>query len=277
VKEKRRGKVIIGISTAATDNITEMNLTQTNSFAKYADVEDTGLGMLLRSAVNGRLTDSGISWRRLIGDSGDQPGEGERGFNIAKYESPALHGFYLTAALGAAEFWDVALRYEGELGDFKVEAGVGYLERSMARRSQCVPPPRSMKSYFEQVSWRNSDCRNYGGSFSILHEKTGLFLNFGTGLKVDDFIRDTARFSGTDVDEEQFFWATQGGIEKKLFDLGKTTIYGEYYNYDGGGGTWRTVRAGDALNPTGLGNWAEGIPMLTSGARVLPKASIARR
>ncbi len=41
------------------------------------DVEDTGLGMLLRSAVNGRLTSSGISWRRLIGDSGDQPGEGD--------------------------------------------------------------------------------------------------------------------------------------------------------------------------------------------------------
>lgn len=258
VKEKRRGKVIVGISTAATDNITEMNLTQTNSFAKYADVEDTGLGMLLRSAVNGRLTDSGISWRRLIGDSGDQPGEGERGFNIAKYESPALHGFYLTAALGAAEFWDVALRYEGELGDFKVEAGVGYLELlDGAQITVCAAAEVDEVYFNEQVELENSDCRSYGGSFSILHEKTGLFLNFGTGLKVDDFIRDTARFSGTDVDEEQFFWAGQVGIEKNFFGFGKTTVYGEYYNYDGGGGTRRTVRSGDALNPTGLGNWAE--------------------
>jgi hypothetical protein len=50
----------VGLSTAATDKITEINLTQTESFAKYSDVEDTGLGMLLRSAVNGRLTASGI-------------------------------------------------------------------------------------------------------------------------------------------------------------------------------------------------------------------------
>ena len=97
----------------------------------------------------------------------------------------------------------------------------------------------------------NQDCQNYGGSFSVLHEKTGLFLNFGTGLKVDNLIRDTQRFSGTDVDEDQFFWAAQAGVEKKFNDLGKTTIYGEYYNYDGAGGTRRTVRAGDALNPTG--------------------------
>ena len=56
LKNKHLGTVILGISTAATDKITESNVTQTASFAKYSDVEDTGLGMLLRSAVNGRLT-----------------------------------------------------------------------------------------------------------------------------------------------------------------------------------------------------------------------------
>lgn len=253
LKEKQRGTVIVGVTNAATDKITEINLTQTESFAKYSDVEDTGLGMLLRSAVNGRLTDSGISWRRLIGDSGDQPGEGERGFNIVKYESPALHGFFLSASLGAVEFWDMALRYKGEFGDFKLEAGVGYLELlDGAQIPVCAAA--EVDAITEQET---SDCRSYGGSFSVLHEKSGLFLNFGTGLKVDDFIRDTTRFAGTDVDEDQFFWAAQAGIEKKFNDLGKTTIYGEYYDYDGGGGTRRTVGPGDALNPTGAGSWAE--------------------
>ncbi len=88
VKEKHRGTLLVGLSNAATDKITESNLTQTADFSKYSDVEDTGLGMLLRSSVNGRLTTSGISWRRLIGDSGDQPGEGERGFDMVKYQSP---------------------------------------------------------------------------------------------------------------------------------------------------------------------------------------------
>ena len=47
---------------------------------------------------------------------------------MVKYESPAVHGFFLTASLGTKEFWDVALRYKGEFGDVKFEAGVGYLE-----------------------------------------------------------------------------------------------------------------------------------------------------
>ena len=106
LKEKHRGTLIVGLSTAATDKITEINLTQTESFAKYSDVEDTGLGMLLRSAVNGRLTSSGISWRRLIGDSGDQPGEGERGFDVIKYE----------VAGRARVFPDGFAGYEGVLG-----------------------------------------------------------------------------------------------------------------------------------------------------------------
>jgi hypothetical protein len=269
-KSKHLGTVILGISTAATEKITESNVTQTSAFAKYSDVEDTGLGMFLRSAVNGRLTESDITWRRLIGDSGDQPGEGERGFNIAKYETPVLHGFWLTAALGAADFWDVALRYKGELQGFEVQAGVGYLELLTGSTIPMCAAEEVDEALFptvvgleddgtfivEEFEQPNTDCHQYGGSFSILHERTGLFLNFGTGLKVDDFLDQTTRFAGTDADPDQFFWAAQAGIEKKFFNLGKTTVYAEYYDYDGGSATRRTVEAGDALNPTGVGDWA---------------------
>ena len=48
----------------------------------------------------------------------------------------------------------------------------------------------------------------------------------------------------------------QAGIEKKFHELGKTTIYGEYYDYEGGGNNRRNVAAATALNPTGAGNWA---------------------
>jgi len=252
VKEKRLGTLLVGLSTAATDKITEANLTQTQAFAKYSDVEDTGLGMLLRSAVNGRLTGSGISWRRLLGDSGDQPGEGERGFDVVKYISPTLYGFQLSASVGTQEFWDVALRYEAKIGDIEFEAGIGFLGLlSGAQIPLCAAAEKGPDNR------ETSDCYQMGGSFSILDHRSGLFLNFGTGLKVDDFIHKTQRFAGTDVDDTQFFWAAQAGIEKKFFDLGKTTIYGEYFDYDGAGGTRRTVTAGDALNPTGVGNWAE--------------------
>jgi len=252
VKEKRLGTLLVGLSTAATDKITEANLTQTQAFAKYSDVEDTGLGMLLRSAVNGRLTGSGISWRRLLGDSGDQPGEGERGFDVVKYISPTLYGFQLSASVGTQEFWDVALRYEAKIGDIEFEAGIGFLGLlSGAQIPLCAAAEKGPDNR------ETSDCYQMGGSFSIVDHRSGLFLNFGTGLKVDDFIHKTQRFAGTDVDDTQFFWAAQAGIEKKFFDLGRTTIYGEYFDYDGAGGTRRTVTAGDALNPTGVGNWAE--------------------
>ena len=36
------------------------------------------------------------------------------------------------------------------------------------------------------------------------------------------------------LDDEDAFWAIEAGIEKKWFPLGKTTIYGQYYDYDGG-------------------------------------------
>jgi hypothetical protein len=249
-KSKTLGTFYLGNSTAATDKITEANLTQTNYFSKYADVEDTGLGMILRSAINGQLTDSDLTWRRLIGDAGDQPGEGERGFQLVKYVSPVWNGFTASASWGADDFWDVALRYEAEGHGFEFAAGIGHLELTDGAITSTVCAAA------EALGSSDAGCRQYGGSFSVLHVPTGLFLNFGTGAKIDDEIYNTVRFSGTDVDDSQVFWAAQTGVEKKFFDLGKTTIYGEYYFFDGGGRARRTVGPGDALNPTGLGSWA---------------------
>src|SRR5688572_16281765 len=59
LKSKTYGRLSVGRQGTATDQITEINLTQTASFAKYSDVEDTGLGMLLRSK-NGGLTANGV-------------------------------------------------------------------------------------------------------------------------------------------------------------------------------------------------------------------------
>jgi hypothetical protein len=54
-------------------------------------------------------------------------------------------------------------------------------------------------------------------------------------------------FSGSNPDDTSSFWSVQAGIEKKFIPLGKTTVYGEYYDYSGGA-IARTVGAGDALN-----------------------------
>ena len=258
IKSKTYGRGSVGEQASATDQITETNLTQTASFSKYSDVEDTGLGMLLRSATNGRLTNNsvtatgqaGLTWRRLIGDGGDQPGEGERKFNLVKYVSPEFSGFVASASWGVDDFWDVALNYEGEFGGFKIAAGIGYGELTDNSQTNTVCNASGA------VGGNDTSCRQFGGSISVIHEESGLFVNIGAGQKTDELIERTAVFAGTGVDDGQFFWSTQAGIEKKFHDLGKTTIYGEYYNYDGGGNSKRTVTATDSLNPTGVGTWA---------------------
>ncbi len=114
VKSKSLGQGSVGLQASATDQITEINLTQTQYFSKYSDQEDSGLGLFLRNPVTGGY--SAVTWRRLIGEGGDQPGEGERRFNLVKYESPTWHGFTASASWGQDDFWDVALRYAGEFG-----------------------------------------------------------------------------------------------------------------------------------------------------------------
>jgi hypothetical protein len=139
-----------------------------------------------------------------------------------------------------------------------------------AELAVCAAAEVDFEAFDGLIEHSNQDCQNYGGSFSVVHEKSGLFLNFGTGLKVDNLIRDTQRFTGTNVDEDQFFWAAQAGVEKKFNDLGKTTIYGEYYDYDGGGNSRRTVANGDALDPFAGANaaaqiWSTGVNVYGAG------------
>lgn len=269
VKSKSLGGVSVGLQATATDAITEINQAQTQYFSKFSDVEDSGLGLFLRSPVNGGL--STLSWRRLIGDGGDQPGEGERRFEAVKYESPTFAGFAISASWGADDFWDVALRYAGEFSGFKVAAGIGYGEITDNFQTQTVCNSASAGNGADRSDTR---CHQFGGSVSVLHDPTGLFVNFGAGTKTDEIIDQTKRFAGTGADEKQDFWAVQGGIEKKFTDYGKTTIYGEYYNFNGGADQRRSVDGvddgvADALSPFAAGGdgaiWSTGVQMYGAG------------
>ncbi len=265
VKSKTYGGLTVGLTSSSTDAITEVNLTQTSSFSKYSDVEDTGLGLLLRSSVNGQLSNSGgtgISFRRLLGDSGDQPGEGERRFNQVKYDTPTFKGFSASASWGEDDFWDVALRYAGEFGGFKLAAGVGYLEITDG------PETKTECSARGTGTPRDESCQQFGGSISVIHEASGLFVNFGAGQKKDDVLNTTSRFDfpAANPDDKQSFWAVQTGIEKKFNEFGKTTIYGEYYDYSGGA-IARLVDAGDPINPNAGASaiWDTGLQVYGAG------------
>lgn len=263
LKSKSLGQVSVGNHGAATNGISEINQTQTAFFSKYSDVEDSGLGLFLRSAASGGL--STLSWRRLLGDGGDQPGDGERALNIVKYETPALQGLTASASWGEDDMWDAALRYTGEFSGFKLAAGIGYGEVLDNDQTASVCAASLPAGHPEGSDVR---CGQIGASVSVLHEPTGLFVNAAAGTKDDDLLSKAARFNGTGAGDGQDFYAVQGGIEKKFNALGKTTIYGEYYNYDGGASTRRTIAATDAINPipgTTAAIWSSGLEAYGGG------------
>ncbi len=248
---KKLGRVIVGLGATATDQITEINQTQTADFAKYADVEDTGLGLSLRR-TDGALS-TNYQYRRLIGVHGDQPGDGERKFSGVTYQTPEFAGFTASTTWGEDDYWDVALRYKGEFAGLKVAAGIGYgkIDTGAAQTSTACAA----------IENDTSDCDQFGGSISVVHVESGLFVNFGAGIKKDDLIADTTLFatSALTPDDEQTFWALQAGIERKWTSFGKTTIYGEYYDYEGGANT-RTLNsafAGTANNAAVLSTGLE--------------------
>ncbi len=249
LKSKHMGTLLVGSTFPSFTAIADANVTQTNWFARYGAIEDTGLGMFLRSAQNGELGRT-LTWRRIIGAGGDQPGESQRGFDEVKYVSPALNGFTAAASLVADDFWDASLRYRGEVAGFDIAAAIGYLALLPGSRSRGVCALEFFASDGDATK-----CHQAGGSLSVLHEATGLFVNFGGGLTIDGLLHDTARYSGTSVDDGEVFWSGQVGIERKFNSLGKSTIYGELYLYDGGAPTALPVLPGDPLNPTGLGTW----------------------
>jgi predicted porin len=270
LKSKTFGAVTVGRQQTVTNGVTEISLAQTKDFSKYSDVEDTGLGLILRSSVNGGLTASGLSFRRLLGDAGDQPGDGDQRFDLIKYETPEWNGFSLSGSWGEDDFWDVALRYAGEFGGFKIAAGIGYGELTDG-------PETAIEC--NAVVDDDQRCTQFGGSISVMHEATGLFTSIAAGTKDDELLNRSDRFAGTGADDGQDFWAMQAGLERKFNDLGKTTIYGEYYDYEGGANTRRTVADGDALDPFAGGQagavWSTGMQVYGAGiAQGIDKAAM---
>ena len=251
LRNKSYGTVFVGTTFAATDRIANSNVTQTGTFDQYAAPENAGLGMFLRSAANGRLTGSFLNWRRIIGAGGDQPGESQRGFSLLKYVSPTWNGFTAAADWVVTDFWDVALRYRKEILGFDVGAGIGYLQLTPGSRTRSVCPSAFLANGGDETS-----CRQLRASVSAKHFDSGLFGSFGLGLTLDGLVDDTRRYARAGVDDTELFLSGQFGIEQSYLPLGKTTLYGDYYHYEGGASSVLLVGPGDALNPTGLGDWA---------------------
>lgn len=141
--------------------------------------------------------------------------DGNRG-NVVRYDSPTLAGFVASASWGGGEVevgddtWDVALRYAGEWGGFKVLGGLGYREGIIVNDGGS-----SLVLNFGD----DFELQTFTATGSVMHAETGLFVTvlYGQG--------DGSTFFG-DFDTEGL--SIVGGIERKWWAIGKTSIFGEY-------------------------------------------------
>ena len=261
VESKTYGKLWVGLTGGAGEGVTETNLAASKDIAKYSDIEDSGLGLALRQ-TNGLFTNGtgdtinaaaqqALTWRRLIRDNGDQPGEGRRQ-NLVRYDSPVFAGFTATVNYGEDDTWEVGTRYAGEFGGFKLAGGFAYGENSDISGS------RGFECLAQRVggiapSNRDTECNQYGGSISVMHVESGLYANFAGGELKDELIQD--RF-GAPVDDTSHFYAVEAGIERKFVDLGKTTLFLQYYKNEGGASARRDFD-GSGFAVGGAGNDAD--------------------
>ena len=248
LKSKKYGKIQVGHTPTASQAITEINLAGTNDVGKFSDVEDSGGGFYLRAKGQALAPEGdGLQWRRLIGRRGSAPGEGDRREAVL-YETPTYAGFSLSAAWGGDDFWDMGLRFKEKFGSIKIAAGISYMEVTDISDDGAIHgcPVDELGPAGGTLDSRPK-CRGVGGSISILDTHSGLYGNFASGQMWDEEAKNVADFAGTNVDDTYTFYAAEAGIQQKWTHLGKTTVFGQYYHYNGGGAT-QEIDGADPIN-----------------------------
>jgi hypothetical protein len=119
----------------------------------------------------------------------------------ARYDTPEYQGFMLSASYGenvlteADEntYYDVAIRWTGDVGDFAIRSAAGY---------QCIEAPSGDLT------------QRVAASATVVHAPTGLNLAVSTGRQIDG---------------ASYVW-TRAGWQTDYFAAGTTSISVDYYN-----------------------------------------------
>ena len=267
VESNRLGRVWVGHTSMATDGITEINLSNAAVIGNN-DVNNWAGGMFLRLESGPLLAVapfSGLSWNDILSQANANVGDGDRR-NLVRYVSPTFTGFTFSASWGEDDFWDAALRYANEFNGVRVAAGVGYQKWTDGNAVTVLPTDIFGVTGFgitttgsngdrgcADLHWVNPDfgfsadsdvdCWAFGTSGSVMHVPTGLYIHGAYGFLEDNNRRELFALRALDgglllpdVDDRDEHWYIQAGVERNFFGIGKTTIYGEYFKANTGGG-----------------------------------------
>jgi predicted porin len=153
---KRFGKLSLGKGATASYGSAAVDLSGTGVIS-YATIADTAGGMLFRQTSDDSLTDVRIGQAFNSFD-------GLNRRNRVRYDTPAFYGFHLAGSLVSDDRYDAALYWGGQGYGFKAAGAAAFAD------------PNEDDADFQ-----------YDGSFSLLHESTGLNLTLSAGwLERDD-------------------------------------------------------------------------------------------
>jgi len=185
---KRFGKLSLGKGDTASNNTAEVDLSKTD-VVQYASIADIAGGMLFRQTGDDALT--GV---RMSDAFKDFDGLSRR--SRVRYDTPTFHGFSLAASLISDQRYDASLWWGGQGLGFKAAAAVA------------IANPNEDDTDLQ-----------YDGSFSLLHEATGLNLTFSAGVKERDNQGNPSNLWGKLGWLTRFFSAGQTAF---AVDYGKT-------------------------------------------------------
>jgi hypothetical protein len=181
----------------------------------------------------------------------------------ARYDTPAIWGVTLSGTVAEDDFYDAAVRYSGELGPFRVAAGLGY--RVFRDREPDLPYPSAAAAVGR---FADTDRRQWLGSASVMHVPTGLFIagayvNYAfRGINANERFGGVAGAGPSRPDIP--LWWVDAGIQRNWTGWGNTTVYGEWGRFDDGTVGLLAATAYPGLGPGGAGVFLAGSVVLDS-------------
>ncbi len=231
LEHRQMGRVKIGHGSTATDNLILIDLGGKGAGSTPDNPLYVGA---MRLAFSGATNYSRFNQAQIQ--------TGGIGFDTARrnhvmYQTPTLAGFTLQAAVAEDNYWDVALRYAGEFGGFRLAGGIGYQEDTEFNT-------RNFSNSFDAALGStvicDSNCAGKAtelkGSASVLHVPTGLFVTGAAGRREWENLQRVNANAGTGAitsingipNGDAMFWYLSGGISQNFFGIGRTVLYGEY-------------------------------------------------